>query len=161
MQMEKGVSASLRATLDQRGKEFKELAEELAKTTQLLERVEREAHITFEDCVGRYKGSEAYITELEIKAGEFHEEGYNDCLKFVGAGNALDPTVHFIEAFRDFEIARLEAEKAVGDRGEDGVQNEVGAEEREHEEKAREPEGSEGGPRGDPDPTKGSDEPLP
>lgn len=93
-------------------KDLSHQAVELVKATETLERVEQEAAITFADCVQKFKESQDFIDELEEKTGVYHEEGYNDCLKFVGVGSMVDLAVHSIDRFRDAELAKYEKEKA-------------------------------------------------
>lgn len=44
-----------------------------------------------------------------------HEDGFNDCLKFVEAGNAVNPVRHTIVNYRAEELERLEKEQPVSD----------------------------------------------
>lgn len=108
---EQGIFASLKEKLEEMKKNLSDMEVESVKINETLERVEKEALITYDDCVKKYKGSQCYIDELETKAGAYHEEGYNDCLGFIGTGNVVDLRAHSIDEFWDAEIAKYEAAK--------------------------------------------------
>lgn len=109
---EKGISESLQTEVDSMKSLLSIKEVELVKVAETLKQTDKEANILYGDCVAKFKESEDFATELEIKAGVFHEEGYNDCLKFVGAGNTVNLAVHSIDKFRDIEVAKYEAERA-------------------------------------------------
>lgn len=108
---ERGVSDSLRVEVENLKKALSDKEVELVEVTEILERVEQSANITYEDCVGKYKKFIAFIEEIETKARAFHEEGFNDCLAFVGVGNVVNPEVHSIDSFREAELAKYERGK--------------------------------------------------
>lgn len=112
LQIEKGVCQSLLSEIEKLKTDLSNQAVELVKATETLERVEQEAVITYDDCVQKFKESQAFIDELEEKAGVYHEEGYNDCLQFIGVGSMVDLAAHSIDKYREAELAKYEKKKA-------------------------------------------------
>lgn len=51
--------------------------------TESLEKVEKEATITYKDCAAKYLELSKFLKYVEDKGGMYHEDNYNDCLKFV------------------------------------------------------------------------------
>lgn len=85
--------------------------------TDVLEKVEQDALITYNNNVGKFLQSEQFDKLLYERAGQMHEDGFNDCLKFIGAGNVVDPVLHTIDICRAEELERLEKEHLVADAG--------------------------------------------
>lgn len=105
---ENGISESLRKEIKKPKEEFSDKNVELVTVIETLERVEHESNITYEDCVRQYKGTIAFTDEVVEKAAGYHEEGYNDCLKFIGIGNVVDLELHLVEHFRNMELEKYE-----------------------------------------------------
>lgn len=111
LQTEKAMSESLRTETYKLKAEVTKKQSEVEKITETLERVEKEANITYNDYVAKFVETQNLVDMVEEKAGEYHEIGYNDYLKFIGVGNTANLELHSIEKFRHVEIARLEMEK--------------------------------------------------
>lgn len=116
LKTERGTCANLRSEIDSLKKALMNKETALSEMTKTLEKVEQEACITYDDCVKRYKESAAFREDVEVEAGIYHEMGFNDCLGFVGVGNAIDLKVHSVECFREAELAKVQ-ETREGDDG--------------------------------------------
>lgn len=92
--------SSLREEVSKLQEGLKEEKGKAAEALETLEKVEKEAVITYKDAVEKYKKSEEFEELVNVKAGYLHEEGFNDCLAFVGVGNVIDPGVHTVQNFR-------------------------------------------------------------
>lgn len=83
--------------------------------TSVLEKVEQDDVITYNDNVGKFLQSEQFEELLYERAGKMHEDGFNNCLKYVGAGNLVDPVLHTIDNYRAEELERLKNGQPVVD----------------------------------------------
>lgn len=80
---------------------------EVAKGVQeTLEKKEKDVAITYKDVVEKYQKSKEFEELVNLKAG-YHHEGFNDCITFVGVGNAVDPVVHNYFNFLFYEFVMV------------------------------------------------------
>lgn len=107
------VVASLREKVEGLQEELRKEKDKAAGLLGTLEKVEKEAVITYKDAVEKYLGSKEFEELLNTKAGYLHEEGFNDCVAFVGAGNVVDPVVHTVQNYRAKVLAEM-AEQGKG-----------------------------------------------
>ena len=108
IEVEQGITESMRLEMDRvkdlvavRDEELKKKTEEIERVTKALETVAKEAVITYQDCVDKYKKSQDFKDEVVAAAGSFHAEGFQDCLNFVGAGNVVNFELHSVERFQE------------------------------------------------------------
>ncbi|XP_017251268.1 uncharacterized protein LOC108221922 isoform X2 [Daucus carota subsp. sativus] len=101
---ERGTISLLRKEVEKLQEELRKEKGRADKAEEALEKVEKDAAISYKDAVEQFKKSEEFEELVEVKAGIFHEEGFNDCLAFVGAGNVVDLTVHNVGSFRAAEL---------------------------------------------------------
>lgn len=76
----------------------------MEKITITLERVEKEANITYNDCVAKFVETQDFVDKVEEKVGEYHEIGYRDCLNFIGAENVVNLEDHSIDKFSHVKL---------------------------------------------------------
>ena len=117
LEVEQGMSESLRIEVERmnvmlakKDQELQKEEAELKKVTEILEKTEREANITYRDCVEKYKESQEFKDEIAAGAGSFHAVGFQDCLDFIGAGNVVDLEKHSVEKFQDLHLEGYEPE---------------------------------------------------
>lgn len=108
LQAEQAVSESLRTETERLHKALEAKTNEVDKVTEALEKVEKEELITYKDNVDKYLKSSEFETYLYEKAGSMHEEGFNDFLQFVGAGNVVNLEIHSVDRFRVAELENME-----------------------------------------------------
>ena len=115
LEVEQGISESMRteverinAMLAKKDEELQKEKAELRKINEILEKTEKEANITYRDCVEKYKKSEEFKDEIAAGAGSFHAVGFQDCLDFIGAGNVVDLEKHSVEKFQDLHLEGYE-----------------------------------------------------
>lgn len=107
--------SSLRSEVEGLKEELKKEKESCMQASAALEKLEKDAAITYKDAVEKYQKSEEFEELVNLKAGNYHEEGFNDCIAFVGVGNAVDPAVHNVQNYRAMALAGLEGQG--GDAG--------------------------------------------
>lgn len=110
-EIKKGVL--LRSDFDKLQEELVKEREKAKAAVEALEKLEKEAIITYQDAVDKYQKSDEFEEFVNLRAGYLHEEGFNDCLAFVGAGNAVDLAVHNVQSYRKAALAGMEEQGGV------------------------------------------------
>lgn len=117
LEISQGVAESFRAEMERmqglvvkKDEELLKRKGELEEANKTLEKVEKEANITYQQFVEAFMKSQDFPDEVNAAAGSFHAEGFRDCLNFVGVGNTIDPVLHTVERFQatflgDFEVS--------------------------------------------------------
>ena len=108
------VVSSLRLDMERLQKELDGEKEKAKGAQEALERAEKDVAAAYKDVVEKYQKSEEFEELVNVKAGYLHEEGFNDCIAFVGAGNMVDPAIHNVQAFRIAALANLEGQEGGG-----------------------------------------------